>query len=134
MEALDQALAFSTPPHVPPCEVRVNFGIFAGRPTTPAEIDDLAALLLPELGDVTIVAEDRHELSSHSEVSLHQVRIDLREGSRTRARAAPRARLRHVTRRRDRVDPRRAGRAARLARVRRRYERAGGPRPDARAL
>ncbi len=81
MEALDQALAFSTPPHVPPCEVRVNFGIFAGRPTTPAEIDDLAALLLPELGDVTIVAEDRHELSSHSEVSLHQVRIDLPEGA-----------------------------------------------------
>ncbi len=60
-------------------EVRVNFGVFAGRSATAAEIDALAHALLPELGDVTIVTEDRRELSDQSETSLHQVRIELPE-------------------------------------------------------
>jgi hypothetical protein len=60
-----------------PRELRINFGVFAGRTATPAEIDELAGMLLPELGDVTITAEDRRELNGHSETSLHQVRIDL---------------------------------------------------------
>src|SRR4051794_34694583 len=60
-------------------ELRINFGVFAGRSATAAEIDQLARMLLPELGDVTITAEDRRELNSRSETSLHQVRIDLRE-------------------------------------------------------
>ena len=34
-------------------ELRINFGVFAGRSATPAEIDALARVLLPELGDVT---------------------------------------------------------------------------------
>jgi hypothetical protein len=59
--------------------VLVNFGVFAGRSATAAEIDDLARALLPELGDVTIVAEDRRELSDQSETSLHQVRIEVPE-------------------------------------------------------
>jgi hypothetical protein len=58
-------------------ELRINFGVFAGRSATPAEIDQLARLLLPELGDVTIVAEDRRELNEQSETSLHQVRVEL---------------------------------------------------------
>jgi len=58
-------------------ELRINFGVFAGRTATPAEIDELAKMLLPELGDVTIVAEDRRELSDTSETSLHQVRVVL---------------------------------------------------------
>jgi hypothetical protein len=60
-------------------ELRINFGVFAGRSATPAEIDELARMLLPELGDVTIVAEDRRELNGHSETSLHQVRVELPE-------------------------------------------------------
>ena len=39
-------------------ELRINFGVFAGRSATGAEIDELARKLLPELGDVTIVAEE----------------------------------------------------------------------------
>ena len=62
-------------------ELRINFGVFAGRSATPAEIDELARMLLPELGDVTITAEDRRELNSRSETSLHQVRIDLPESA-----------------------------------------------------
>ena len=58
-------------------ELRINFGVFAGRTATPAEIDELAKMLMPELGDVTIVAEDRRELSDSSETSLHQVRVEL---------------------------------------------------------
>jgi hypothetical protein len=44
----------------PGVEVRVNFGVFAGRGATPAEIDELAKVLLPKVGEVAIVAE--HEL------------------------------------------------------------------------
>jgi len=58
-------------------ELRINFGVFAGRSATAAEIDELARTLLPELGDVTIVAEDRRELNERSETSLHQVRVEL---------------------------------------------------------
>ena len=61
--------------------LRVNFGVFAGRSATPAELDQLAQLLLPELGDVTVVAEDRRELNGRSETSLHQVRIELPENA-----------------------------------------------------
>ena len=62
-------------------ELRINFGVFAGRSATPAEVDQLARMLLPELGDVTIVAEDRRELNDQSETSLHQVRVDLPDGA-----------------------------------------------------
>jgi|GraSoiStandDraft_4_1057263.scaffolds.fasta_scaffold783957_2 hypothetical protein len=58
-------------------ELRINFGVFAGRSATPAELGELAEMLLPELRDVTITAEDRRELNAQSETSLHQVRVDL---------------------------------------------------------
>src|SRR5204862_5751013 len=45
----------------PGVEVRVNFGVFAGRAPTPAEIDELAKSLVPKVGEVSIVAEERHE-------------------------------------------------------------------------
>jgi hypothetical protein len=74
---LNRVLAFAHRPEAPPFEVRVNFGLFAGRTVTAAEIDDLAQALIPEFGQVTIVAEDRHELSGHSQMAVHQVRIEL---------------------------------------------------------
>ena len=64
-------------PEPPGLEVRVNFGIFAGRAATRAEIDELAEMLLPKVGEVSIVAEERHEISGETEVSLHQVRIEI---------------------------------------------------------
>jgi hypothetical protein len=71
-------LAFSVRDVEPPgIEVRVNFGVFAGRRATPAEIDDLAAALLPKVGDVSIVAEERHEIGEDAEASLNQVRIEI---------------------------------------------------------
>ena len=71
-------LAFAVREVEPPgVEVRVNFGIFAGRGATPAEIDELAAALLPKVGEVSIVAEERHEIGEGSEASLNQVRIEI---------------------------------------------------------
>ena len=71
-------MAFAVHEHdAPAIEVRVNFGIFAGRPATAAEIDELAQALLTKVGEVSIVAEDRHEIGEDSEASLHQVRIDV---------------------------------------------------------
>lgn len=71
-------IAFAVHRHDPPgLEVRVNFGVFASRGASPAEIDKLAEWLLDEIGDVTIVAEDRHEIGTHTEAAVHQVRIEV---------------------------------------------------------
>jgi hypothetical protein len=78
MGSPEPAIAFATRTFEPPAlEIRVNFGMFAGREATPAEIDDLAAELLDKVTEVAIVAEGRHEISTHSEASLHQVRIEI---------------------------------------------------------
>jgi hypothetical protein len=77
MQHLDNVIAFATSPDTPPLEVRVNFGMFAGREATPAEIDDLAHQLIPEVGNVTIVREERHEISGESEGAIQQVKIEL---------------------------------------------------------
>ena len=74
--AADLSLAFVAPPQPRPgLEIRVNFGLFAAREATPSEIDELARQLLYEVGDVTIVSEQRHELSADAEASIHQVRV-----------------------------------------------------------
>jgi hypothetical protein len=71
-------IAFAVHEHEPPAlEVRVNFGIFAGREATPAEIDELATQLLEKVGSVSIVSEERHEIDAHSEAAVHQVRIEV---------------------------------------------------------
>jgi hypothetical protein len=64
-------------PERPAVEIRVNFGIFAGRSATSAEIDELARWLLDEVENVTIVAEERHQFDQTVEASVHQVRIEL---------------------------------------------------------
>ena len=62
------------PPHL---EIRINFGVFAGREATPAELDELGRAVIAEVGHVTLVSEHRHELGGHTETSLHQVRMDV---------------------------------------------------------
>ena len=64
----------------PALEVRINFGVFAGRHATPAEIDDLARAIHQELGTFTIVAEQRHEFAGEMEAALHQVVIEVARG------------------------------------------------------
>ena len=71
-------LAFAVPAHeAPSIEVLVNFGVFAGRAATPAEIDRLATWLLDEVGEVSNIAEERHEIDAHGEAAVHQVRIQV---------------------------------------------------------
>ena len=67
----------SHPPDAPGLEVRINFGVFAGREATPAELEELARALVPEVGEVSIVSEQRHEVGPQTEAALHQVRIEL---------------------------------------------------------
>lgn len=71
-------VAFSVEAHDPAAiEVLVNFGLLAGREATRAEIDRLVARLLPYLGEVSIVAEERLEVAQTSEASVHLVRIEV---------------------------------------------------------
>jgi len=75
---MDPTMAFVVHRHEPPAiDVRINFGIFAGREATPAEIDRLAEWLLEEVGEVSIISEDRHEIDAHVEASVHQVRVEV---------------------------------------------------------
>ena len=61
-------------------DIRINFGVFAGREASPAEIEDLAHRLLEELESVTIVAEQRYIVDREMEASVHQIRIEPGEG------------------------------------------------------
>jgi hypothetical protein len=74
----DPTMAFVVQQHeTPAIEVRVNFGVYAGREATAAEIDRLAEWLLDEVGEVSIISEERHEIDPHGEASVHQVRIEI---------------------------------------------------------
>ncbi|HST17338.1 MAG TPA: hypothetical protein VLK36_06690 [Gaiellaceae bacterium] len=82
MPASEPQLAFlALPEETPAIEIRVNFGVFAGRAATPAELDQLAEWLLDEVPGVTIIAEERHEIDANAEASVHQVHVTLAEGS-----------------------------------------------------
>ena len=61
----------------PGIEIRVNFGVFAGRHATPAEIDELAVSLRDLAPAFAIVAEDRHEFDEAAEAAVHQVVIEV---------------------------------------------------------
>lgn len=64
-------------PKKPGLEVRINFGMLTGREATAAEIEQLAQALVPAVGEVSIVAEARHEIGEHAKASLHQVVVEV---------------------------------------------------------
>ena len=64
-------------------DIRVNFGMFAGREATRAEIDELAKSLLDEVKAVTIVAEQRTIADREMEASVHQIRVELDQSAET---------------------------------------------------
>jgi hypothetical protein len=74
---IEHAMVFPTKTEPPGLELRVNFGVFAGRDATSAELEELARLLVPQVGEVAIVAEQRHEVADGTEVVLHQVRVEV---------------------------------------------------------
>ncbi len=61
----------------PGIEVRINFGVFAGRHATPAEIEELALALRGLVPAFAIVAENRHEFGGVVEASVHQVVVEV---------------------------------------------------------
>lgn len=78
---LEPPVAFPAEPAPPALQVRVNFGILAGREATPAEIDDLARELTAIVQDVAIVSEQHHEVGHGHEAVVHQVRVEVAEDS-----------------------------------------------------
>ena len=81
---MDLPMAFLSEREQPAIVVRVNFGLFTGRKATPAELDRLAEWLLDEVGEVEIIAEERHEIDSEGEASVHQVLIQIDAADRDR--------------------------------------------------
>lgn len=61
------------------CTVRVNFGLYAGRNATQAEIDDLARSLSTIVESFAIVAEERHEFGGAVETAVRQTVIAIDE-------------------------------------------------------
>jgi hypothetical protein len=72
---VENTIAFVTEEEPAGLEIRINFGVFAGRDATTAELEDLGKLLVPEAGEVSIVGEQRHEMTEDAEVVIHQVRV-----------------------------------------------------------
>lgn len=58
-------------------EIVVNFGLFAGREATPAEIDRLAEALLPDVEVFDVVSEQRYRFDREREAMVHQVRVGI---------------------------------------------------------
>lgn len=79
MMELDPPVAFPAEPSPPALQIRVNFGILAGREATPAEIDDLARALTAIVHDVAIVSEQHYEVGGGHEATVHQVRVEVAE-------------------------------------------------------
>jgi hypothetical protein len=74
---VEQAIAFAVEQEPSGLEIRVNFGVFAGRDATTAELEELGKLLVPEAGEVSIVGEERHDVAEEAEIVLHQVRVTI---------------------------------------------------------
>ena len=75
---IEPAVALRVRTHEEPgIEVRINFGVFAGRTVTPAEIDELARLVSDLAPAFAIVAEERHEFGDAVEASVHQVVVEV---------------------------------------------------------
>jgi hypothetical protein len=72
---VENVIAFAAAQEPAGLEIRINFGVFAGRDATAAELEELGKLLVPEAGEVSIVAEQRHEMTEDVEIVLHQVRV-----------------------------------------------------------
>jgi hypothetical protein len=72
---VEETIAFAVEQEPAGIEIRVNFGVFAGRDATTAELEELGRLLVPEAGEVSIVGEERHDVTEDVEVVVHQVRV-----------------------------------------------------------
>jgi hypothetical protein len=73
------AFAFVADREEPPgVEIRVNFGMYAGREATAAEIEELARELRERIDHFSVSAEQHYEFGV-GEASVHLVRIGVDE-------------------------------------------------------
>ena len=72
---VEEAIVFVVEQEPAGLEIRINFGVFAGRDATTAELEELGKLLVPEAGEVSIIGEERHDITEDVELVLHQVRV-----------------------------------------------------------
>ena len=72
---VEETIAFVTEQEAAGLEIRITCGVCAGGAATPAELDERGRLLVPEAGEVSIVGEERHDLTEDVEVVVHQVRV-----------------------------------------------------------
>jgi hypothetical protein len=78
MVDFEPPVAFAVTRRNPPAaEIRINFGIMAGRDATPAEIDELGRALLEIVSDVSIVSEQHYEIARGREAVVHLVKVEL---------------------------------------------------------
>jgi len=79
--SFDAPVAFATNGRTSPAiQIRVNFGILAGREATPAEIDALARELLHSVRDVSIIAEHHYEIGHGREAVVHLINVEVELG------------------------------------------------------
>lgn len=62
-------------------ELVVNFGLYAGREATRAEIDRLAGVLADQIETFSVVSETRYSFGRDLEASIYQVRVELPPGT-----------------------------------------------------
>ena len=75
---MESALVFAVQEcEAPVLELRVNFGVFAGRDATDAEIETLGRELLDKMDHVSIVSERHHEIGPEAGSAVHQIRIEV---------------------------------------------------------
>jgi hypothetical protein len=58
-------------------EIRINFGVYAGREVTAAEIEDLARELRTRVAQFSIIAEQHFEFGEDAEAVVHLVRVEV---------------------------------------------------------
>jgi hypothetical protein len=76
IEDMEGLLAFPVlSPEGPGLEIRVNFGMFAGREATAAEMQELGTALLTAIDNADLSAETHFEIGPDTEADVHQVRI-----------------------------------------------------------
>lgn len=68
-------LVFLSPTSDGLLELVVNFGIYAGREATPAEVERLARTYLAGVDPLEVVCEQRYEFAGEAEATVYRIRV-----------------------------------------------------------
>jgi hypothetical protein len=68
-------LVFLSPTADGVAELVVNFGVYAGREATPAEVERLARTYLADVDPLEVVCEQRYEFAGGAEATVYRIRV-----------------------------------------------------------